>query len=168
MLTLSPSHKPSLFRRHTVGGEVGVAVEAQHAGWVRGRSIMAAHPCWAQHVDGGDYGRKLWHTAWPQLYVTQTHHQPVPHRCHPPLLEHAAWVIYTPATRHKYTSTSWNAAWLIVWFCFIKETYFSIRFYSVIKHKYKMLFWWYLLFKSWNREPLAVGEIFKQNWNLSE
>lgn len=90
-------HTLSLFRRHTVGGKVGVAMEAQHARWVRGRGIMAAPPCRAQHVDGGDYGRQLWHPAWPQLYATQTHHQPVPHCCHSPLLEHAAWVIHTPA-----------------------------------------------------------------------
>lgn len=137
-------HTLSLFRRHTVGGKVGVAMEAQHARWVRGRGIMAAPPCRAQHVDGGDYGRQLWHPAWPQLYTTQTHHQPVPHCCHSPLLEHAAWVIHTPARTHRYNSSSWNAAWLIVWLwcCFMKETFLDTvksEFYSVIKHNFVIL-----------------------------
>lgn len=91
----------SLFRRHAAGGEVGVAVEAQHACGVCGRVIMATSFFRAHYMDRGDYGRQLWHPAWSQLYTTQTHHQPVPHCRHPPLLEHAAWVMHIPAKTHS-------------------------------------------------------------------
>lgn len=150
LLTVSASHIPSLFRRHTAGGEVVAAVEAQHACGICGRVVVAASFFRANHVDRGDYGRQLWHPAWPQLYATQTHHQPVPHCCHPPLLEHAAWVMYMPATTHNYKCSSLNPACIkniflysnLIWglFCFKTRT--------VLYSNSELLFCWYSIFKS--------------------
>lgn len=88
-----------VWRRDSTGGEAGAAMETQHAHRVPRSRLLAAWPFQANHQGRGDDGGELWHPAWHQLHPEETHHQPVPHVCHPPLLEHTTEVLHGSATQ---------------------------------------------------------------------
>lgn len=91
-----------LSRWNSAGGEAGVAMETQHAYRVPCSSFLAAGPGQTNHQGGGDHGGKLRHPARHQLHPEETHHQPVPHLRHPPLLEHTTEVLHPSATLHHH------------------------------------------------------------------
>lgn len=80
------------FRWVPAGGEAGVVVETQHAHRVLGSFLVAFGSRQEDDQGGGHDGGKLRHSARHQLHPEETHHQPVPHLCHPTLLEHASKV----------------------------------------------------------------------------
>lgn len=80
------------FRWDPAGGQAGAAVETQHAHRVLGCHLLAAGSRQEDHQGGGDDGGELRHPARHQLHPEETNHQPLPHLCHPPLLEHPAEV----------------------------------------------------------------------------
>ena len=81
-------------RWDSAGGKVGFAVETQHAYWVPSSCLLATGSLQKNHQGGGNDGGKLRHSSWHQLHPEEAHYQPIPHLCHPPLLEHTSEVLH--------------------------------------------------------------------------
>lgn len=94
------------------GGKASAVVETQHAYWVLGSGPLAIGPHEEKHQGRGDDGGELWHPAWHQLYPEETHHQSIPHLCHPPLLEHTAEVHASHRLCFKMTFKRYIECWL--------------------------------------------------------